>query len=125
MVICARRFDLETRRYCRRPAQHVGTRSPDPLPECRGHGRGRGSPILVERIQRRRTVCTQLNMPSASTSTFNSPKCLEVVFVPLNDGAIRHGRVLDQARAAPSRSLGYDKPTHVLRQVAGKADESR
>jgi hypothetical protein len=47
---------------------------------------------------------------------------VQVVLVPLDDRAVLHGGVLDghQLRERPA---GHDEAAHVLRQVAGKADQ--
>ena len=64
----------------------------------------------------------QVSMPSASTSTFIMLERVDVVLVPLDEGAFLHrGR----ARPAPSRSsaAGQNKPADMLRQMARKSDQ--
>jgi hypothetical protein len=45
---------------------------------------------------------------------------IEIVLVPLDDGAIRHRRVLDRHQVCQG-AIGNDKTSHVLGQMSGKS----
>src|SRR5690606_34144525 len=49
---------------------------------------------------------------------------VDVVLVPLNEGAVFHGRVFDGDQLVKPRACD-DKPAHVLRQVARLAPQAR
>ena len=63
-----------------------------------------------------------VSMPSPSTSTFNKTQRFQVVLVPLDDGAVLHGRVFHRYQLR-QRSAGDHKAAHVLRQVPGKTED--
>ena len=50
---------------------------------------------------------------------FKQPQRFEVVFVPLNNAALRHGSVFDRHKAS-QRTLRNDKTTDMLRQMTRK-----
>ena len=64
----------------------------------------------------------QVSMPSASTSTLSMLERVEIVLVPLDDGAVLHGRVLDRHHLA-ERAPGQHEAADVLGQVAREADQ--
>ena len=63
-----------------------------------------------------------VSMPRPSTSTFRSSKSFEIVLVPLDDGALRHGGILyrHQLRQRPG---GDHEAADVLGEMARKAED--
>ena len=64
----------------------------------------------------------QVSIPRPSTSTLMKAERVDVVLVPLDDGAVRHGRVLDRDELVQGR-LREHEPAGVLAQVPRKALE--
>ena len=96
-------------RSCRRPR--------DPRSGC--VARSSCCAVVLARSDRS-ALRMQVSMPSASTSTLIDAQRVEVVLVPFDDGAVRHGGVLDRHQLVePAR--GQDEAADVLRQVAGEA----
>ena len=64
----------------------------------------------------------QVSMPSASTSTLSRPSAVDVVLVPLDEGAVLHGRVADRhdLDEGPARQ---HEAADVLGEVAREADQ--
>ena len=105
-------------------------RRPDPPPGCRPCrrcvGHGRSTSMVIARLM-------AVSMPSASTSTFIRPSVVDVVLVPLDEGAVLHRRVADRhglvepaAWSGRSRRRagtgGAGKPSSSVGQVDGAAD---
>ena len=63
-----------------------------------------------------------VSMPSASTSTFIRLQVVDVVLVPLDEGAVGHGRVADR-HGFVQPPLGQHEAADVLRQVAREAQQ--
>ena len=60
----------------------------------------------------------------AEAIDFEDAQLVEIVFVPLDDGATLHRGVFDRRQLA-QRPLGHDHAADVLRQMPRKADQLR
>ena len=78
-----------------------------------GHGKG-AAVAAVDQVQREMDSSEHAQRQHID---FKQAEFIEVVFVPLDDGAVFHGGVLggDQLRQQPARN---DETAHMLRQVA-------
>ena len=75
--------------------------------------------VLLEQIQappdgREHPECQAIHLEDA--------ECIQVILVPLDDGAAGHAGVLDRHDLA-ERQLGQDHAADMLRQMAGKAED--
>ena len=61
-------------------------------------------------------------MPRPSTSTLKMPSVVEVVLVPLDDGAVVHRGVLDRHQLVEARARDHEA-ADMLREMAREADE--
>ena len=65
---------------------------------------------------------TALSMPRPKHVDFHEPELLEIVLVPLDDGALRHRGILDRHELV-DRPFGDDETAHVLREMAREAEQ--
>ena len=87
------------------------------------HGRpgSRGRALAVVRAQRSNALRRQVSMPSAEHVDLQQPS-VEVVLVPLDDGALLHGGVLDRHHLVEARA-GDDEAADMLGEMAREADQ--
>jgi hypothetical protein len=98
------------------PAQHVVN-----APVFRRHRRQREVAAVGAADQVEGLVDTRQHAEPQHVD-LEDPQGVEVVLVPLDDGAALHRRVLDRHHLA-ERAAGDDEAAHMLGEMAGKADE--
>ena len=98
------------------PAEHVVDR------RVLARHAGQGEGAVVMRLQQRETLADAGQHAERQHVDFHDAERLDVVLVPLDEGAVRHGGIADRHRLV-ERTLGQHEAADVLRQVAGKADQ--
>ena len=80
---------------------------------------GHGVFAAVKAANQLEAAANRAQHPEAKHVHLQQPQVLQIVLVPLDDRAIRHGRVLDGHQPA-QRPTGNDESAHMLGKVAGK-----
>ncbi len=86
-----------------------------------GHGRQRQmlAPMLPHQLK---TLANRSQHPQAKTIDFQQPEFFQIVFVPLDHGAIIHGRIFDRHQFIQLAARD-DHAANVLRQMTGEAND--
>jgi hypothetical protein len=75
-------------------------------------------------LHQRETLADGGEHAQGETVDLEDAQLVEIVLVPLDDGAVGHGRVLDRHELAQG-AAGHDHAARVLREMAGEADKLR
>ena len=75
--------------------------------------------MLLQEIKR---AVNRAQHTQRKTVDFKQSKNVDIGFIPLDDGALRHGSIFDRHQVA-QRFLRNHKSSGMLRQMTGKADQ--